>query len=217
MDVLIVDDHSIVRHGLKSMLESVYPHWRFHHAENGAQGILVASRVKPDLIFMDYMMPKLDGIKASAAILRNLPKAKIIILTMYAIDDIFQLARDAGVKRILSKDITDNEMLQVIQDLLEGRGSIMDSWKQLHSMRTGPAPLTMQELQHDFFGNFSQRENEVLQLLMKGYSSEKIASQLNISCRTVEGHRLSIMKKCEVHSVSQLMTLLVRKKVFRND
>lgn len=213
--VLIVDDHSIVRQGMKSMLEAVHPEWKIHEAENGVQAILTALKVRPDLILMDYMMPKLDGIKAATAITRELPDSRIIMITMSNRDELLSGATEAGVKRLIAKDAPNEEILQNIDDLLkEISKSQGKTGKKI--LRTIPKKTQGNKLPYNRTSSLllTDREMEVLDLLGKGFAVTRISEHLGISVRTVETHVFRILKKCNLHSTSDLIRLYLSDKLF---
>ena len=212
--ILIVDDHFIVRQGLKSMIAAVHPEWEIFEAENGIQAILVASRVKPNLILMDHMMPKLDGIKAASLINRDFPGSKIIMVTMSNPDDLLSVSIDAGVTLIISKDASNGEILETITEFANGISKVMarnpgkPSGNKNKKIKTGKRPD-----RHTSSLLLTDRELEVIELMMKGYPLKRISDHLGISRRTVEGHKLKIMKKCNLHSSSELIRLVISNKI----
>lgn len=212
--ILIVDDHFIVRQGLKSMIAAVHPEWEIFEAENGIQAILVASRVKPNLILMDHMMPKLDGIKAASLINRDFPGSKIIMVTMSNPDDLLSVSIDAGVTLIISKDASNGEILETITKFANGISKVMarnpgkPSGNKNKKIKTGKRPD-----RHTSSLLLTDRELEVVELMMKGFPLKRISDHLGISKRTVEGHKLKIMKKCNLHSSSELIRLVISNKI----
>ena len=209
--VLIVDDHFIVRQGLKSMIAAVHPEWEIFEAENGVQAILVASRVKPDLILMDHMMPKLDGIKAASVITRDLPASKIIMVTMSNQRIFSQGAIDAGVSTSYQKmHLTvrswrpSRNFANISKDMARNPGKPSGNKNKKGKKRPD---------MHSSSLLLTDRELEVVELMMKGYPLKKISDHLGISIRTVEGHKSKIMKKCNLHSSSELIRLIISNKI----
>lgn len=212
--ILIVDDHFIIRQGLKSMIAALHPEWEIFEAENGVQAILVASRIKPNLILMDHMMPKLDGIKAASVINRDFPGSKIVMVTMSNPEDLLPIAIDSGVTLIISKDAFNGEILETITEFAKGISKVMAknqgklSGRKDKKIKTGKRPD-----RHTSSLLLTDRELEVLELMMKGYPLKRISDHLGISKRTVEGHKLKIMKKCNLHSSSELLRLVISNKI----
>jgi two-component system response regulator NreC len=212
--ILVVDDHSIVRQGMISMLTDAHPDWNVVEAENGVQAVLTALKVKPDLVVMDYMMPKLDGIKAASAITRDLPDSKIIMVTMSDRDELLPGATEAGVKRLIAKDAPPEEILGNITDLLEEVSKSKEKTGQ-KIIQTSPYKsenkLFPQRRSSSLM--LTDREIEVLDLLGKGYTVNRIAEHLGISKRTAETHVYKILKKFHLHSTSELIRLYLSKKL----
>jgi len=212
--LLIVDDHFIVRQGMKSILTAVHPDWKIVEAENGVQAILVASRVNPDLILMDYIMPKLDGIKAASVIKHDLPETKIILITMSDQEDLIPAAINAGIDLILSKNASCDKILESITELTKGISKVRTKNQEKPSsgknkkIKTGKRPD-----RHTSSLLLTDRELEVVEFMMKGYPSKRISDHLGISKRTVEGHKLTIMKKCNLHSTSDLIRFFISNKI----
>jgi DNA-binding NarL/FixJ family response regulator len=212
LTVLIVDDHSIVRQGMINMLTTVHPDWQIIEAENGVQAILAAARFKPDLILMDHMMPKLDGIRASSAIKKDQPASIIIMVTMSNREEILPGATEAGVTRLIPKDAPYSEIIATITELSDAISKKKPKSKVKSPRKKTKVRKAKADNHTDSFF-FTDREMEVIGLMMKGKSSVKISDYLGISSRTVEGHKLKIMKKCDVHSYQEFFSFVVRNKI----
>ena len=213
LTVLIVDDHAIVRQGMINMLALAHPDWKIFEAENGVQAIIAAARENPDLILIDHMMPKLDGIKASSAIMRDQPASKIIMVTMSNQEDILPGAMEAGISRIIPKDASYKQIIASIDELADG---IIPAEKTDNRVK-GFLKRTKQKKEkyyhHSVSLFFTDRELEIIGFMMKGSSSKKISDYLGISSRTVEGHKLKIMKKCDVHSYQEFFSFVLINKI----
>ena len=212
MTVLIVDDHSLVREGLKSMLAPAHPDWKIVEAENGVQAILAASRAKPDLILMDQMMPKLNGIKASSVILHENPKSRIILVTRCNPEYLLQGAINAGIKLIIAKDSPNNEILDSITEFANGSTKNQlknkkDTLKEKSNKRKQKAD------NHSVSFSYTDREMEIIGLMMDGHTTKHIADYLGISIRTVDGHKFKIMSKCHVHSYQEFFHFITSNKI----
>jgi len=209
MKLLIVDDHAIIREGLVSLITRVYPNWTIFEADNGVQGHVIALKERPDIILMDHMMPKLNGLKAASLISRDLPEAHILMVTMSNRDDLQPAARKAGIKCLISKDKSTAEIMETIARFVKDiskngikiRNKIPDEKER--KIVAGKRPD-----RHNMSVVLSDREFEVAELLMKGYDAQKISDYLVISKRTVEGHKSQIMRKCNQHSTPALMHYL---------
>lgn len=214
MTVLIVDDHSIVRKGMKCLIASVHPEWTFLEAQNGVQAIVTAFREKPDLVLMDQMMPKLDGLKAASIITHDLHETEVIMVTMSNREDLLSVAYDAGINCIISKDASDNEILKTISEFLKGTSKERVKNKDKKSHKENKKLLADKRSdRHTISLMLTDREFAVAELLMKGYTTYKIADYLGISKRTVEGHKSQIMKKFNLHSSPDLIRFLINNNI----
>ncbi|MGA3013925.1 MAG: response regulator transcription factor [Bacteroidales bacterium] len=207
MKLLIVDDHSIIRQGLVSLITQAYPDWTIFEAGNGVQAIVTALKEKPDIILMDHLMPKLDGLKAASIIRRDLPGTQILMLTMSNRDDLQPAAREAGIKCLISKDKSTAEIMEIISGLVNGisKNGIRNKIPEEENRKivSGKRPD-----RHNISVVLTDRETDVAKLLMKGYDVQKISDYLAISKRTVEGHKSEIMRKFNQHSTPALMHYL---------
>ena len=209
MKLLIVDDHSITREGLVSLITHAYSDWTIFEAENGVQAIVIALKEKPDIILMDHMMPKLDGLKAASIIRRDLPETQILMVTMSNRDDLQPAAREAGIKCLISKDKSTAEIMEIIagfvNDISKFGIRIRNKRPEEKNRKivSGKRPD-----RHNMSVILTDRETEVAELMMKGYDVQKISDYLSISKRTVEAHKSQIMRKFNQHSTPALMHYL---------
>jgi DNA-binding NarL/FixJ family response regulator len=212
--ILIVDDHSIVRQGLKSIIGAAHPEWEIAEAENGVQAILTAAKIRPDIILMDHQMPKLDGIKASAVISRALPASSIIMVTMSNLREVTRSALDAGIKRIVPKDAPHSEIISSIEEFVTSAKKIsVREPRKMPVRESEQSKANLRPDRHNLSNAFTDREMDVLKLLVKGFPAKKIAGHLSISKRTVEGHKLNAMRKCDLNSTAELMRFLIVNKI----
>lgn len=210
---LVVDDHTLIRKGIASILKKHDPSWEVFEAENGIQAIFKASEIRPDIILMDYLMPKLDGVQAAIAIRRELPDSKIIMVSMDLSEDVVIRTIHAGVAGFVPKDSSDQELLSAITAVHKGNLHIPVN---VFEMASGV--LVKSRVKRSDSGLidhmlFTARETEILKLLTQGYSSGRIAAHLSISRRTVESHRANIFKKCKVHSISSLIRWAIKNNI----
>ena len=210
--VLIVDDHPLIRKGLYELLSTHHPDWELFEAENGIRAILLAADVRPDLILIDHIMPKLDGIKASSAIKRDLPRSKIIMVTMSDSKEVIMRAIEAGVQRIISKNAPYSEILTTIAELTNEKAEEQAAINK-RKLKTRKEKKGRRADLHSLSYFLTDREMEVVKFMMKGYSSRRISEQLDISIRTVEGHRSKILKKCDLHSTPEMFNFLLINKL----
>jgi DNA-binding NarL/FixJ family response regulator len=208
--ILLVDDHQLLRQGLLAILKNHNSKWELHEAENGIQAILKADEVEPDIILMDYLMPKLDGIRATTVIKKSLPDVKIIMVSMDMSPEVIIQTIQAGVLGIVSKNSSEKELLNAIDMVKNGKqhlsGFVSDiATEQGFNRRNKkgkPAPARINFL--------TKREKEVLKQLLKGLSTKTIADEMAISARTVDNHKANIFRKCHIHSTNELMRFALK-------
>lgn len=204
--ILLVDDHRIMRDGLRVLLENERDFKVVGQANNGREAIELAGRVNPDVVMMDIGMPGLNGVDATRQLVADHPNLKVIALSTHADKRYIVSMLHAGAVGYVLKDAAADEVVKAIRTTIKGRkylspqiaGTVIDSFLN----GEGPGASCAQEL--------GQREREVLQLLAEGMTSCEIASALTISTSTVETHRRNIMKKLKLHSVAELTKYAVR-------
>lgn len=198
--ILLVDDHALIRKGIAALLQKYNDTWELYEAENGIQGVLKAREIRPDIILMDYIMPKLDGLKAAAIIKQELPETEIIIVTMDMRPEIMLESIDAGISRIVPKQAPESELLTAISDIGKGKTDRRKSARRTKKSHTRHKLLT-------------DREIEVLNFLALGMHLPEIASRLVVSKKTVDNHKMNIFRKCRVHSIPELMRFALRNRI----
>ncbi len=204
--ILIADDHALIRRGISALLRNHDREIEIFEAENGIQAIIKAGQILPDIILMDHHMPKLDGVKAAEAIRKDFPSVKMILVSMDMSEEVISNALEAGMSGIVPKDSSENELMNAIRDVSNGKvhlhTSILNIAKNKKNRKKG---LTA------FHGKIlTTREMEILQLIMQGNTSVKISKILGISERTVEHHRHSIMKKSHTQTVAELIKFAIK-------
>ena len=205
--VLLADDHSMMREGLRFILERAADVEVVGEAENGRTVLEMADRLKPDVVVMDIGMADLNGVEATRRLRAGHPKIKVIGLSMYS-DKRYVLGMlEAGASGYVFKGAAGTELVRAIEAAGRGRkylsSQITDVVVDSYVERQFPAGNTA----YSALGN---REREVLQLLAEGKTSKEIASRLNISPATVETHRRNIMKKLDIHSIAELTKYAIR-------
>jgi len=199
--ILIVDDHQIVLDGLVSLLEPEKI-FEIQTANNGVEGLKLAEKDQFDIFLVDISMPVMDGIEMSKQLLKKHPNAKIIILTTHNDKEIILEMLHIGVSGYVVKNSSKQELLTAIQKVKSGKSFFSDD---VHE-----ALRKEIKKQHDIETNqniliLTKREKEIIELLAKEYTNEKIAEELNISYRTVETHRKNIMQKTNSHNLAGLL------------
>jgi DNA-binding NarL/FixJ family response regulator len=206
--ILIADDHEIVRRGLKKVLSSRQGWVVCAEAATGRDAIAMAAEHRPDIVVMDISMPGLNGLEATRKIRKMLPKAGILIFSLHYSDQLVREVVDAGARAYLLKSDATRDLLHAIEALATHRSfftsnaaqTLIDGFCNQDSGKSGTL------LRH----RLSSREREIVQLLAEGKSSKEVAVALNISVKTAETHRANIMRKLEMHSVSELVRYAVR-------
>lgn len=195
--VLIVDDHEMVRLGISTYL-SVQPDMEVvAEAENGVEGVQKALDLRPDAILMDVVMPEMDGIEATKEILKQWPKAKIIILTSFIDDEKVYPAIEAGAASYILKTSTAAEIAQAIRATAKGE-SVLEP-----EVTTKMMNRMSQHNQPQLYEDLTAREREVLLLIAQGKSNKEIADELFITLKTVKTHVSNILAKLQVEDRTQ--------------
>ena len=200
--VLLVDDHAIVRQGLRALLEAEGDIAVVGEAENGREAVVLAKKTLPDLVLMDLAMPGLNGLEATRQIVRNLPSARVLVLTSYGDDDYVTQLLEAGATGYLVKQTAAADLLKAIREVHEGNAffspSIAKRLRQQGRESLGAGQPCAKT------GRLTSREAEVLQLVAEGFANKQIAAELSISIKTVEKHRQQAMNKLNIHDIAGL-------------
>ena len=194
ISVILVDDHEMVRLGLKSFLDLQPDVEVIGEASNGKEGIDLALDLKPDVVVMDLVMPEMDGVEATLTLLKKWKKAKILVLTSYLDNEKVYPVINAGAKSYMLKTSSAAEILNAIQKVARGDLAIeteVDKKIKNHDH--------IRELHEDLTG----RERDILRLLAKGYDNQTIADELFISLKTVKTHVSNILSKLAVDDRTQ--------------
>jgi DNA-binding NarL/FixJ family response regulator len=207
--VLLVDDHTVVRQGLRALL-AVEPDMEvIGEAENGRQAVALARASNPDIVVMDVAMPLLNGYEATRQILKAVPAAQVLVLSSYGADECVKQMIEAGAAGYVVKQTAASDLLQAIRDVHAGKAFFSPSIaKRLRAEHFGrllePQPATRS-------GEPTSREMEVLQLIAEGFSNKQIAGELGISIKTVEKHRQQVMNKLKIHDIAGLTRYTISK------
>lgn len=185
--VLIVDDHLMVREGLKSLLSTDSDLEVVGEAANGAEAVELVSLTEPDVVLMDLMMPVMDGAEATARITESFPSVRVIALTSFADGELVEETLEAGAISFLLKDSRPEALTRAIRDAQDGRGTI----------DAGAMRSVMHRRQDDVGRDLTPREREVLSLLADGLSNGEIAARLTLAVGTVRLHVSSILAKLD--------------------
>jgi two-component system, NarL family, response regulator NreC len=209
--ILLADDHRIVREGLKSLLDRLPGIEVIAEAVHGREAVEIAESTFPDVVIMDIGMPQLNGIEATAHMVKRDPRIGVIILSMHADEDYLVSALNAGAKGYLLKDSADVDLVKAIQSV--ARGTPFFSPEIAGKMTEDHLLFLQQRNLEDSFGLLTEREKEVIQLLAEGKSNKEVAGILDVSVHTVETHRMHLMQKLNLHSTAEIVLYAVRKKI----
>jgi two-component system response regulator NreC len=207
--ILLADDHTVMRNGLRLLLER-QPHLQVvGEAADGRQAVALSESASPDVVIMDIAMPNLNGIEATRQIVNRNPRTAIAILSMHSDESYVIRALKAGARAYLLKDSAEADLLAAVRALTEGKSFfspaiskilVEDYMRQLESRGA-----------EDTYELLTNREREILQLLAEGRTNKEVANMLNLSLYTVETHRTHILQKLNLHSVPELILYAVRK------
>jgi len=207
ISVLIVDDHTILREGLRSLLNQKSDIEVISEADNGQDAIKKVNELNPDIIIMDLDMPVLNGVDSTRIICKEHPGSKIIILSMYPDHEYVQASLTAGACGFVVKETAADELIEAVRLVNQGKAYFSPSVSKL---------IIESKYKHDNKENdevLTQREREVLQLIAEGAKSKQIASKLFISEATVMKHRANIMEKLDIHDLASLIRYAIQKKI----
>jgi len=203
--VMLVDDHNVVRSGLATFLKAYDDLELVGEARNGLEAVNLCRQKKPDVILMDLMMPEMDGIAATRAILADYSEIKIIAMTSFEDEQLVQGVLAAGAISYLLKNVTSDELAKAIREAVSGRSTLSPEAARVLVQATRPTKQTLYDL--------TEREMEVLNLVVQGQSNQQIAEALFISVATVKAHISSILSKLQVSSRSEASAYAIKHKI----
>jgi len=203
--VVLVDDHTMVRKGLSLFLRAFDDLELAGEAENGADAIQICGELMPDVILMDLVMPDMDGVSAIRAICQKYPQVKVIALTSFKEGTRIMNALEAGAIGYLTKDISAEELAWAIRDAHSGRATLSPDAAQALVQEANQPPTPGSDL--------TEREREVLALMVEGLNNTQIAGKLSVSPSTVKSHVSNILSKLGVSSRTEAVTLAFRHKL----
>ncbi len=206
--VMLVDDHGMVREGLKYYLEVEDDIEVAGEAADGGEAALLAGKLNPDVILMDLIMPDVDGVEGTRFCLEASPGSKVVVLTSKAEDDLVLPAVRAGALSYLLKDVSASELANAIRSAASGKPTLhpMAASKMMQEMQAGKKEKEERK-------QISPREMEVLHLIARGFSNRKIAEDLYISERTVKTHVTHLLEKLDLHDRTQLAIYAINNKL----
>jgi DNA-binding NarL/FixJ family response regulator len=209
--IVIAEDHTILREGLRSLLSSSPEFEVVGEAEDGRAAIQCVVKYKPDLILTDLSMPRMNGMEAIREIKKQSPKTKVLVLTVHKAEEYILNTFRAGANGYLLKDSTHAELVMAVKKVLSNQHYISPeiSEKVIEGYMEGRKALKT----HTPWETLTAREREILKLIAEGYKNKKIAEELCISVKTVEKHRANLMEKLGLHNVQALTAFAIEKGV----
>jgi two-component system response regulator NreC len=209
--ILLADDHTVVRKGLRLLLESVPEFLVIADASSGREAVALAEEHMPDVIVMDVAMPILNGIEAARQINAKLPQTAVVFLSMHGDESYVLRALKAGARAYLLKDSAEYDLIQAVKAVSEGKAFFSPA---ISKMLVEDYMRQMKERGvEDSYELLTTREREVLQLLAEGKNNKDVAALLNLSLYTIETHRSNIFQKLNLHSGAELILYAIRKGV----
>jgi DNA-binding NarL/FixJ family response regulator len=209
--ILVADDHEVVRHGVRALLEGRAGWEVCAEAADGRDAVEKAVQLKADIVILDIGMPNLNGLEATRQILRVLPQARILILTMHESEQVVREVLEAGARGFLLKSDAGRDLVAAVEALQRHKTfftskvaeMVLDSF-----LKSKPRPADEPEREI-----LTPREREIVQLLAEGKSTKEVAVALGLSVKTAETHRSNIMRKLNLHSISELVLYAVRNNI----
>ena len=210
--IVVVDDHSVVRRGVRTLLET-QPDWEvLAEATSGREAVDVVKRLQPDVVIMDLSLPELNGLDATRQILKVSPRTEVLVLTMHHSEALVREVLQAGARGYVLKSDADASLISAVDSLRRHKPFLTaqvtefvldDYLRRTEEQDSAVLPHTA----------VTSREREIIQLLAEGKSNKETASILGVSVKTVEAHRANLMRKLRLRSVSDLVRYAVRNKI----
>jgi DNA-binding NarL/FixJ family response regulator len=210
--ILVADDHDLLRRGVKTLLQS-HAGWEVcGEAHTGREAVAKAKELKPDIVILDISMPDLNGLDAAKRIRKDSPDTEVLILSVHFSDQLIREILEAGVRGYVVKSDSDRDLVIAVETLADHKPFFTPRATEvmLTNFNEGKIKADPPETTHD---RLTPREREIVQLLAEGKGNKEVASSLYISVKTAETHRANIMRKLNVHTVSELVRYAIRNRI----
>ena len=209
--ILVADDHDVVRHGLRALIEAK-PGWQVcGEATNGQDAAAMAQELQPDIAILDVSMPMLNGLEATRLIRKASPATEVLVFTMHESEQLIRDVLAAGARGYLLKSDTGHSLVTALEALAAHRPYF--NWKVSETILEGFLRATPEEDAGGARETLTAREREIVQLLAEGLRTKDIAERLGITAKTVETHRAAVMRKLDAHSVVDLVRYAMRNRI----
>jgi two-component system, NarL family, response regulator DegU len=211
INIVLADDHVLVRNGIKAMLESDQEIQVIGEAGNGAEALAVSQKLQPDILVLDIRMPEMNGLEAAAKLEDYSPDTKAVILSMHDSEEYVLQALDAGAYGYLLKDTDKVEFIKALKQVHGGSKYFSGAVSNVlanHVLNSKPLPGRRAEVEDSY--HLTRREKEILRMVIEGKQNKQIAEALDKSVRTVETHRFNIMKKMSVNNAIDMINKAVK-------
>lgn len=211
INILIVDDHAVVRRGLRALLET-HRGWKVcGEACDGNEAVRKAEENQPDVVILDVSMPEMNGVMATVRIREVAPHAKVLVLTMHSSEELIQSCLRAGAQGYVLKSDAERDLISAVESLSRNRTFFSQAatnvvLENLREKQNGTGEEAL-------IDNLTSREQEIMQLLVQGRTNKEVGALLGIGARTVESHRWNIMNKLHLSTFSDLVRYAIRKKM----
>lgn len=206
INILLVDDHNIVRQGLKALLATESDINILGEAQSGREAVQMALQLRPDVLVMDLAMPLLNGWEATRQILKAVPNLKVVVLSTYGDDEHIQQAIAAGAAAYLLKQTAAADLVKAIREVASGNAFFSPAIAKRLREQTCRTETTEEPAEAKINDvELTHREAEVLQLIAEGFANKQIAAELGLSVKTVEKHRQQVMQKLNIHDIAGLV------------
>jgi DNA-binding NarL/FixJ family response regulator len=207
--IVIVDDHSVVRRGVRALLESQRGWEVLAEAQTGREAVEVVKRLQPDIVVIDLSLPELNGLDATRQILKESPRTEVLMLTMHHSEELVRDVLQAGARGYVLKSDADACLISAVDSLRQHKPFLTSEVAEFvlddYLRRAEPAAMP--------HSGVTAREREIIQLVAEGKSNKEAATILNVSVKTIEAHRANLMRKLHLRSFSDLVRYAVRNKI----